>query len=142
MTSQTGDFLIEFDLNQELDGLIFPECMIQQESGGQVAVDADFYIFELVMDNFGYSAETSLAFIYYYTNTNDSVLGDYAPQDMYIASYLNQKSIVYGPGYPNVIQTLYDAYDHEGLWDFKARACIDRRPLWGVIDCDPGSHFV
>ena len=66
-------------------------------------------------------------------------LGDDAPTDMYIAKTLGQTSLIFNSaGYPNVLDFSYDENIHEGVWTFSLKKCIDRRALYGLIDCDPG----
>lgn len=61
---------------------------------------------------------------------------------MYIANYLGQDSVVFGPGFDNTLEVEYDAAKNEGSSTFVAKVCIDRREIYGLIECDPGHIYV
>ena len=88
---------------------------------------------ELVRDNKGLN-ESSSDFRTQYENTNDDILGKEAPEGMFIATSLNQKSVAFSKD--TIFEIIFNGNDHAGEWIWRILSCVDRtHEELGSFDC-------
>ena len=138
------------------DQFSFPECEIVKGRNSVIQVP-EYQALELIHDT-QLRTEVYPEFRNEFNNTNDAVLGEDAPCDLYIATLLGQTSLLLSsepytnsdgsfkdlaPEFHSFFKHSFEPDLHEGWWKFGVKVCVDRRDeAYGALDCDHGENYI